>query len=97
MLTELQQEHATRYALGELNPGEERDFAVEVRTNPEVRDFLHDLQSALDFLALGGPAAKPPPALKQKVMDRIRARSSPRSRRRSTQPIRPIRPKLSDL
>jgi putative transcriptional regulator len=71
MITEQQQEQATRYVLGELSTSEEHDFSTQVRANPELRDFLFSLQQSVDRLALSVPPATPPPSLKQKVMGRI--------------------------
>jgi len=73
MITELQQDQAARFALGDLSPAEERDFAAQARANPELRDYLHGLQKSVDALALAAPLVPPPPGLKGKVMDRVRA------------------------
>jgi anti-sigma factor ChrR (cupin superfamily) len=72
MITEQQQEQAARYALGELGTEEQDEFCAQVRTNPELRDFLHSFQQTLDRVTLAVPSVAPPPALKNKVMNRLR-------------------------
>src|SRR6266851_4258704 len=74
MITEQQQEQAALCALGTLDAEEQRRFAAEVRANPELRELLLSLQQALDRVALAGPAASPPTALKAKVLARIQRR-----------------------
>lgn len=72
MITEQQQEQATRYALGEMKPAEQQAFAEQVRENVELREFLWSLQRTLDQVALSVPQVSPAPALKDKVLRRIR-------------------------
>jgi anti-sigma factor ChrR (cupin superfamily) len=75
MMTEQQQEQAARYVLGDLSTAEQNDFIAQVRAHPELRGFLHSLQETLDRLALAVPAVPPPPALKNKVLDQLRAQA----------------------
>jgi anti-sigma factor ChrR (cupin superfamily) len=71
MITEHQEEQAIRCALGELDPAEQGDFNAQVRSNPELRLFLHSLQETLQKLALATPQTPPPPGLKEKLLNRI--------------------------
>jgi anti-sigma factor ChrR (cupin superfamily) len=77
MITEEQQNLATRFALGELTPAEQQQFSTEVRANPELRDFLFSVQKTLDRLALAVPTVTPPSSLKQKVLARVSANVPP--------------------
>jgi anti-sigma factor ChrR (cupin superfamily) len=72
MISEQQQEQAALCALGLLGPEERERFVVEVRANSELRELLWSLQRMLDRVALAGPVASPPAALKAKVLQRIR-------------------------
>jgi anti-sigma factor ChrR (cupin superfamily) len=76
MITEQLQDLAIRCALGELTPVEQQEFCARVHANPELRDFLHSLQKTLSCLARAEAFAKPPPALKQKVLAQLRSRTS---------------------
>jgi anti-sigma factor ChrR (cupin superfamily) len=76
MITEQQEEQAIRCALGELDPGEERDFSEQVRANSELRAFLHSLQGTIERLALTTPQAAPPADLKVKLLGRLGAETS---------------------
>jgi anti-sigma factor ChrR (cupin superfamily) len=73
MISEHQQELATRYALGELDPIEADEFASQVRANAELRSFLVSVQKTFDLAAASVPAVAPPAALKERVLGRIRA------------------------
>jgi anti-sigma factor ChrR (cupin superfamily) len=86
MITDHQQEQAIRCALGELNAREERDFAARVRSNPELRDFLHSMQRTLGALALTAPPAVPPSALKEKLFERLRSQTAGVGARIPTRP-----------
>lgn len=80
MISEQQQEQASLEALGLLGPEEGQQFAAEVRTNEELREFLWSLQRTLAKLALATPPAAAPPSLKEKVLGRIRAQTSAQPR-----------------
>lgn len=73
MMTKQQQEQAARYVLGDLSTAEQDEFSAQVRADPELRSFLRSLQQTLDRLALAVPRVTPPPALKNKVLGRLRA------------------------
>jgi len=73
MISELQQDLATRYALGELGSDDQKQFAEQVRANPELRSFLISLQTTLDLLASSIPSAAPPAALKERILGQIRS------------------------
>jgi anti-sigma factor ChrR (cupin superfamily) len=77
MITEAQQEQATRFALGELSGTEHDAFSSELRQNIELREFVHSLQRTLDQVALSASLISPPQSLKNKIMDRLRAQSAP--------------------
>lgn len=73
MITEQQQDLATRCALGELSPGEQQQFSAQLRINPELRELLRSVQIALQRVALTTPQVSPPPALKDKILARVRS------------------------
>jgi anti-sigma factor ChrR (cupin superfamily) len=74
MITEQQQEQAALHALGLLGQEEQRQFVEQVRANPELREFLHNLQRTLDTVALSVPASPLPTGLKAKVLDKVGAK-----------------------
>lgn len=76
MINDQQKELAACYVLGELDASQEHDFSAQVRASPELRDFLISLQNTMDRLWLAAPATPPPAALKNKVLDRIRAQTT---------------------
>src|SRR6267154_864721 len=76
MITEQQQEQAALFALGTLSPEEQQRFAAEVRTNPELKEFLWSLQRTMDRVALAGASTLPPQRLKDKVIERIRQQTA---------------------
>ena len=71
MISEQQQDLATRCALGELSPTEQQAFQAQVRANPELGEFLRSLQTALDSVAHSVPQIEPPPDLKRRVLRRV--------------------------
>ena len=73
MITEQQQELATRCALGELSPGEQLQFSAQLQTNPELREFLRSVQTELQRVALTAPQVSPPPRLKERMLARVRS------------------------
>ncbi|HWV98710.1 MAG TPA: cupin domain-containing protein [Candidatus Acidoferrum sp.] len=73
MITDQQQEQAALYVLGLLEPDEQRRFADQVRASAELRELLRSLQHTMERLVLALPATAPPPTLKAKVLNRIRA------------------------
>ena len=75
MITEEQQEQAARYALGELAAAEQQAFHEEIRTNSQLREFLHSLQQTIDRVSLAVPSVAPPHELKNKVMQRLRGQA----------------------
>ena len=79
MISEQQQDLATRCALGELSPTELQAFQAEVRANPELGGFLRSLQMAFDGVAQTVPQIEPPPDLKQKVLHRLGPQPQPAS------------------
>jgi anti-sigma factor ChrR (cupin superfamily) len=71
MITEQEQDLATRYAFGELSPNEREQFAQQVRANAELREFLRSLQRTLDQVALSVPQLSPPAGLKERIIRRL--------------------------
>jgi anti-sigma factor ChrR (cupin superfamily) len=76
MITEQQQDQATRYALGELSSAETQEFVTQLRVNPELRDFLYSLEKTVNGLAMSAPPVAPPAALKDKVLARLRTQAA---------------------
>lgn len=91
MMTEHQQDQATRYALGQLSPLEEQEFIAQVRAEPELRQFLHSLQKILDELAASSSFAAPPASLKEKVMRRLRSETVAQASEEEKPPGEPAR------
>lgn len=83
MITEQQQELATRCALGELSSAEQAEFAGQLRSSPELREFLRSLQLALEGVALTARPVTPPSDLKQKIL----ARLQPEAPARKAEPL----------
>jgi anti-sigma factor ChrR (cupin superfamily) len=71
MITEQQQEQASLYALGALPEAEARAFEVELRGNAELGELVRSLQRAAGLMALSAPPIQPPPALRNRVLQRI--------------------------
>jgi anti-sigma factor ChrR (cupin superfamily) len=73
MITDQQQERAALYALGAMATGEQEQFVVELRANPELQDLVRSLQHTADKIALTAPRVNLPGDLKGKVLARLRA------------------------
>ncbi len=73
MITEQQQEQASLYALGALPEAEARVFEAEMRGNAALASLVRSLQDTADLVVLSAPAITPPPALRDKVLNRIAA------------------------
>ena len=71
MITEQQQEQASLYALGVLNPSERRAFEDELRMDTELRELVGNLQRTTDLLALTSPTVSPPRELRNQVLRRV--------------------------
>lgn len=71
MITDQQRELGIRCALGELGPQEQAQFSADIRTNPELREFLHSIQNALEGVARALPQVSPPAALKEKILGKL--------------------------
>jgi anti-sigma factor ChrR (cupin superfamily) len=76
VITERQQEQAALYVLGLLSPSERDRFAEQARSEAELRQFLWSLQRAMERVVLALPAQAPPPTLKAKVLQQIRAKTN---------------------
>ena len=77
MITEEQKDLAIRCALAELSPSEQLGFTAEVRANPELREFLHSVQGAMELVAQSAPQVAPPRELKQKIFQKLQERVAP--------------------
>jgi anti-sigma-K factor RskA len=71
MLTELQEEQASLYALGLLQESEVTTFQREMLAKPELQLLVEDLQFCRDLAILNGVTQTPPPALKNKVLTHL--------------------------
>ena len=71
MIHEQHQELASLYVLGALDTAESRAFETELLANPELRGLVGELQRTSDLMALASPQTPLPPALRDKVMERI--------------------------
>ena len=74
MMDERREEQASLYVLGALPPGETAAFEAELGRDAELQQFVEALRVSQDALAGAVPRVNPPPALKQKILDRIEAR-----------------------
>jgi anti-sigma factor ChrR (cupin superfamily) len=68
MISEQQQEQASLYALGALTAAEKQDFEANLRSQPELRALVRDLQSTAEALARSVPPVTPPPELRARVL-----------------------------
>jgi anti-sigma factor ChrR (cupin superfamily) len=73
MISEQQQEQASLYALGALTASEKQDFEVALRSQPELRTLVRDLQSTAETLAKSVPQVTPPPELRARVLRSVSA------------------------
>lgn len=71
------------YALDALAPADERDFEQHLRHCARCREELAALLETAADLAHAGPVATPPPALRARVLDQVRAE------RGNVRPLRP--------
>lgn len=77
MISEQQQEQASLYALGALTAAEKQDFETNLRSQPELRALVRDLQSTAEALARSVPAVTPPPELRARVLRSVGAAAPP--------------------
>lgn len=77
MISEQQQEQAGLYALGALTAAEKQDFETNLRSQPELRALVRDLQSTAEALARSVPAVTPPPELRARVLRSVGAATPP--------------------
>jgi anti-sigma-K factor RskA len=64
---------AAAYALGALSPEETRAFEAYLAGSPQARQEVAELRETAALLAVAGPERQPGPALRQRVLDRVRA------------------------
>jgi len=74
MIDEQTQETASLHALGLLAPEEERAFVTQMRQDEALARLVEEFQEGAAAMALTAPSMTPPPAMKQRVLDQIRAR-----------------------
>jgi anti-sigma factor ChrR (cupin superfamily) len=87
MITEQQQEQAALYVLGLLSPWEQEQFAGQARADAELRELLWSLQRAMERVVLALPPKAPPPTLKAKVLQCIRAQTTAAIPRQAPLPV----------
>ncbi len=68
MIPEEQQELATLYVLGSLDPNETAEFEAAMRKDAELRTLVNELRESAGALALAAPDRQPPPELKQRIL-----------------------------
>ena len=71
------------YALHALEPEEERAFEAHLSRCPECREEVASFRDAASALAYGAEAPAPPPALRERILERAR------SERANVVPLRP--------
>ncbi|HEY7002151.1 MAG TPA: anti-sigma factor [Candidatus Udaeobacter sp.] len=71
MISDEQQDQATLYVLGLLEPHEAAAFESELNANAELRDIARELREAAGSIALTAPLRTPPASLKQRIMGEI--------------------------
>lgn len=75
MINERQEEQASLYVLGVLTPAEQQAFEAELKNDAELRVFVDSLRKGADAIAVSVPAVKPSHDLKNKIMERLDART----------------------
>jgi len=79
MISEKLQEQASFYVLGILPPDEKAQFELELSRNPGLQLFAEELGEISNHLPVALDGANPPgpsPALKQRILATVEARSS---------------------
>ena len=81
MISESQQEQASLYALGLLDADEAGAFEQGLARDPELSEFVRDLQETAALLALAGEEGTDaaPPALRERVLAGANAPARPRA------------------
>jgi anti-sigma-K factor RskA len=79
MISEEQQDQATLYVLGLLEPHEAAAFESELSANAELRDIARELREAAGSLALTVPLRTPPASLKRRIMREIAIKTEERT------------------
>ena len=74
-MTDQQQEQASLYVLGALGAEEQKMFEARLHQEPDLRELVLSLQRATNMMASAAPQTPLPPGLKQKVMERLDAKS----------------------
>lgn len=77
MISEHQQELASLYALGALTAAEKQEFESALRSLPELRQLVRQLQSTTEALAKSVPPVAPPPELRTRVLRSVGAPETP--------------------
>lgn len=84
-----QAQQAAAYALGTLDPDEQRALEAHLSGCTSCRQAVDEYRAVTELLAYGVPAKQPPPELRDRVLQAARA-SAPRGRG-TTDPERPVR------
>jgi len=71
MITPLQEEQASLYALGLLCPHDERALEAEMRAHADLRKLVRSLQGTASLLAHVAPTVSPSPTLKGAILRRV--------------------------
>ena len=65
-------ELSAAYALDALDPAEEREFEQHLRTCERCREEVSSFEAAAAALAFGVESPEPPPALRGRILERVR-------------------------
>jgi anti-sigma-K factor RskA len=87
MISELQQDLAIAYLLGDLEPGQASRFEGEMRGDAELAKFTEELRECAAVLALAMPPQEPPAALREKILTGIKSSASPGASRTAAKPV----------
>lgn len=71
MIDEAKQDLAARYALGELNDRQAASFRAELARDPQLDQFVSELQETFAEMALAADPKNPPPELLDRILDRV--------------------------
>lgn len=73
--TDMLHEMAAAYSLGALSPEEAKAFEARLASSPDLQKIVREYRDVAVSLAAAVPAVAPPPALRGKVLSRVRAES----------------------
>lgn len=76
MIDETREEQAVLYVFGQLEAVDTERFTAELRSNPELRAYVDEIEATSAQLAHAAPLCAPPAALKARVLGEARRTSS---------------------